>query len=269
MITAVELSLGYPGAVRPAVDRVSVSVQGGELLCVTGPNGSGKSTMIRGLTGSLAPMHGSASFQGRPIAAWRLADLARSLAVLPQRESMVFPLRVGEHVMLGRYPHLGPLGRESAHDRAIVRRALERCDAADLAERNVDTLSGGEWQRVRLARALAQQPLALILDEPTTNLDLGHEMQIFELLRQLADEGIAVLAVTHGLNLAAQFADRILLLERGRTAALGIPSAVIRTDVIEAVFGWPVDVHRTTDGAPLVLPRRRPLPPDTASDQRL
>lgn len=228
----------------PAVDGVDLRLAHGELVAVVGPNGSGKTTLIRLLLGLLVGERGAVTVLGRPVSAWERRDLARVIAVMVQREEPAFPLRVREAVMLGRYPHLGPLGAPRAADRAAVERALSRCDVAELAERWTASLSGGEWQRARIARALAQEPRALVLDEPTSNLDLGHEMQLFELVADLAhQDGLAALVVTHHLNLAARYADRVVVLHRGRVAAAGAAAQVIRRDVLEPVFGWPVDVN--------------------------
>jgi len=178
------------------------------------------------------------------------------LGVVPQREEIAFPLRVEETVLLGRYARLGPLAAASDADRAAVQAALERCDVAALAARTIDSLSGGEWQRVRLARALAQEPRALVLDEPTASLDVRHEMELLELIRTLVDGGMAGLIVTHQLNLAARFADRILLLDGGRVAADGAPADVLTADILGRVFQWPVAVTTWCDGSPQVVPLR-------------
>jgi iron complex transport system ATP-binding protein len=158
--------------------------------------------------------------------------------------------------MLVRYARLGPLGSPGTADLAAVASALARCDAAGLAERSTDTLSGGEWQRVRLARALAQEPAVLVLDEPTASLDVRHEMEILELIRDLVDHGLAGMVITHQLNLAARFADRIVLLNEGRVVAEGTPAEVLRKDTLDAVFQWPVAVTTWRDGSPQLVPLR-------------
>lgn len=257
MLASHDLTLRYRNTMRPAVSGVSLSVDAGELVCVTGPNGSGKSTLLRGMLGLLKPLRGTATVNGRDIGQWEPADLAATVGVVPQREEITFPLRVSETVMMGRYARLGPLSAIRREDREAVERALERCDVAQLAERRVDQLSGGEWQRVRLARALAGEPSALVLDEPTTSLDVRHEMELFELVRGLADQGLAALIITHGLNLAARFADRILLMSEGKSAALGTPEDVLAAPILSRVFEWPVTVSATPDGAPQVIPLRR------------
>ncbi|HET7602521.1 MAG TPA: ABC transporter ATP-binding protein [Gemmatimonadales bacterium] len=257
MIRAHEVTLRYPGAPAPAVEGVSLEVKPGILTAVAGPNGSGKSTLVRALTGLLPLDQGRVTIDERPLEQWRRPDLARAVGVVAQREEPVFPLRVRDTVMLGRYAHLGPLESAQARDREAVERALSRCDVAHLADRRSDQLSGGEWQRVRLARALAAEPRALLLDEPTTSLDVRHEMELFELVASLARGGLAALVVTHGLNLAARFCDEMLLLDQGRPVAAGAPADVLRPEVLSSVFRWPVAVTTWHDGAPQVIPLRR------------
>ena len=176
---------------------------------------------------------------------------------------MPFPVSVRELVSMGRYPHLGPLRPEGDADRAAVDAAMQRCDVADLAARAMDTLSGGERQRARIARALAQTPETLVLDEPTASLDIGHEMAVFELLRSLAHgEGRTVVVATHNLNLAARYADSLLLLHKGRVAASGDARSVMQQQVIESVYAWPVDIfeHQAPGfdrGTPQIAPLSR------------
>jgi iron complex transport system ATP-binding protein len=223
---------------------------------VAGPNGSGKTTLVRALSGLVQPEAGAVRVQSRALGEWGRSELARVLAVVPQREEIVFPLRVDEAVMLGRYARLGSLAAPGAADRAAVRSALERCDADTLAARSIDALSGGEWQRVRLARALAQEPAVLVLDEPTASLDVRHEMELLELIRRLVDQGLAGLVITHELNLAARYADRILLLSEGRVVAEGTPTEVLVESTLSRVFEWPVAVTTWCDGSPQVVPLR-------------
>ena len=256
ILQAQDVAVRYPGAGRPALDRVSCAVTASRLVAVVGPNGSGKTTLVRALSGLIPLAGGSVLVEGRPVRSWGRAALARVVSVVPQREDMVFPLRVRETVMLGRYCRLGPVAAPGAADREAVGAALERCDIAALADRGTDTLSGGEWQRVRLARALAQEPRALVLDEPTASLDVRHEMELFELIRQLVDGGLAGLVITHHLNLAARFADWMLLLCDGAVIAEGPPRDVFRQDTLSRVFQWPVAVTTWCDGSPQVVPLR-------------
>lgn len=256
IVEARDVTVRYGRAARPALRNVSCRVEEGRLVAAVGPNGSGKTTLIRALSGLLPLEHGTVRAGGRSVADWPRHELARMLGVLPQREEILFPLRVEETVMLGRYAHLGPLAPSGEADRAAVRDALERCDVAGFAGRPVDSLSGGEWQRVRLARALAQEPRGLLLDEPTASLDVRHEMELFELFRRLVNEGLAALVITHHLNLAARFADHILLLNGGELVAEGAPIEVLTRETIGRVFEWPVAVTRWDDGSPQVVPLR-------------
>jgi len=244
-----------------------MEARGGSLYAVLGPNGSGKSTLMRCLMGLIRPASGTAFLEGRPVVDWDRRELARTVGVVAQSEMIAFPLTVRELVAMGRYPHLGALSPERGSDREAVDRALDRCDAGHLAARDVGTLSGGEIQRVRIARALAQEPRILALDEPTASLDLRHEMAILELLRSSVDRGITVLLITHHLDLAARFADRLLLLAEGRVAAEGVPADVFRAEVLTEVYGWPVSVRPDPiTGSPGITPldrspRRSALPP--------
>ena len=194
---------------------------------------------------------------------WRRDELARTVGVVVQREEPAFPVTVGETVAMGRYAHVGRWRRPRAR-RPRGRRAARstRADVAGLRDRLVQTLSGGEWQRVRVARALAQEPRALVLDEPTASLDLRHEMELFELVAGLVRErGLAALVVSHHLNVAARFADRLVLVHGGRVVADDVPERVLEPARLAAVFGWPVAVHRLPDGAVQLYPERRPVVP--------
>src|SRR3954468_2673916 len=185
MLSLTGVRYRYPGAPRDALADVTLSVGAGQFHAVLGPNGSGKTTLVRIALGTLSPLVGRADVIGRAAASWPRQELARMVGVVPQREDNLFPQRVRETVLLGRYPHLSLWGNERAEDHAAVDRALAACDATDLADRWLWTLSGGEYQRVRLARALAQEPKLLVLDEPGISLDLKHEMGLFELIRGL------------------------------------------------------------------------------------
>jgi len=237
------LSVRYPGAENPALIDVSMSVPEGSLYAVLGPNGSGKSTLLRALMGVAKAEAGVCLVDQKPLSEWDRRDLALRVGVVPQNEPMAFPVSVREIVALGRFPHLGAFRSEGPADREAIQNAMVRCDVADLAGRAVTALSGGELQRVRMARALAQEPRYLALDEPTASLDIAHEMEILQLLRTSADDGMTVLLVTHHLDSAARFADRMLLLDRGRVAAEGTPEEVLRAETLRRVYGWDVDVR--------------------------
>jgi ABC-type cobalamin/Fe3+-siderophores transport system ATPase subunit len=250
------ITVRYRRRTSAALADVSCRISSSELVAVVGPNGSGKTTLVRALLGLVPLEHGEVVVNGRRIDQWPRRELAQVVGVVGQQEEAVFPLSVAETVMLGRYARLGPLAQPREADRAAVQRALERCDIVELSERSIDTLSGGEWKRVRVARALAQEPRALVLDEPTASLDVRHEMELFELFRELVDGGLAGLVITHHLNLAARFAHRILLLNSGGVVANGTPAEVLRGETLSRVFEWPVAVTRWSDGAPQVIPLR-------------
>jgi iron complex transport system ATP-binding protein len=260
MIEFRDLVVSYPGARLNAVDGVSFVGARGKLTALAGPNGSGKSSIVKALLRRAHIPRGSAAIDGRDVRLLSYAELARSVAVVPQREEAAFPAQVREYVFLGRYPHLGLWRAPSREDELAVDEALSQAGVEDLAGRDTDALSGGEWQRVRIARALAQQCPALVLDEPTTFLDVAHEMAIFELMSSLARSGLAVLLVSHQLNLVARFADTIVLLDHGKVAASGSPIEVMRADRLESIYGWPLVITRDPAvGAPALVPLRRPL----------
>ena len=245
------------GAGAPAIADVSLAVRRGECVAVVGPNGAGKTTLLRALLGLVPCAEGRALTLGRDAGAWQRDALARVVGVVSQREEPAFPITVGEAVEMGRYPHLGAWRAMGPADRAAIARAMARADVAGLTDRWVATLSGGEWQRVRIARALAQEPTGLVLDEPTASLDLRHEMELFELVAGLAGrDGLAALVVSHHINVAARFADRLVLLAAGRVVADDAPARVLEPDRLAAVFGWPVSVHHLPDGSPQLFPER-------------
>lgn len=227
----------------PAVAEVSLECPARMHTIIVGPNGAGKSTLLRLLLGILEPEHGEALFRGRPSSSWPRRELARCVGVVTQEEPVHFPLAVWEYVEMGRHPYLRAWAGLAREDRQIVWEAIERTGLAELVWRDVSRLSAGEMQRARLARALAQSPRHLVLDEPTAHLDLGHEMEFFELVSDLVREkGLDVISITHNLNLAARYADHLVLLVGGRVEALGRPSDVLVPERLESAFGWPVRV---------------------------
>jgi ABC-type cobalamin/Fe3+-siderophores transport system ATPase subunit len=251
------LVVRYPRARADALAGVSFEAQRGRMTAVVGPNGSGKSTLVRALLGRVPPVAGHVRVDGTDVATLDRRRLAQRVAVVPQREEPSFPLPVRQYVALARYPHRGAWQSSTAADVHAVQRAVRLTDVEPFLDRSTDELSGGEWQRVRLARALAQGGEALVLDEPTTFLDTAHEMAIFELLDALAGAGIAVLLVSHQVNLVARFADVMVLLHRGRVAAAGAPADVMRAPVLEQVYEWPLVVTRDPAiGAPALVPLR-------------
>jgi iron complex transport system ATP-binding protein len=250
------LVVRHAGAPHDAVAGVSLRLAAGEVLAVVGPNGGGKSTLLRALLGVQPATTGSARLLGRDVRTWERAAIAREVGVVVQQEEPAPGLRVTDAVLFGRYARLSPLAAPGPDDRRAVQAALERADAWPLRDRYVTQLSGGEWQRVRIARALAQEPRLLVLDEPTSALDVRHEMELFELVAALKREGLACLLITHHLNLAARYADRLVLLHRGRVVAEGTPGEVLVRHRLAEVFEWPVAVTTWCDGSPQVVPLR-------------
>jgi len=250
------LVVQYAGLQARALDGVDLALRPGELVAVVGPNGSGKTSLLRAVLGLVPLAAGQVAISGRPLAQWSRSDLAQTAALVPQREDTPFSWTVDEMVGFGRYARLGALSSFGQADREAIDRALSRCDVTTLRARRLETLSGGEWQRVRVARALAQEPRLLALDEPTASLDLGHEMALFELIRSLVAEGMAGLVITHHLSLAGRFADRLLLLDRGKVVAEGSPETALTPELIEAVFQWPVAAIGLPDGGREIVPLR-------------
>lgn len=260
-LRARDLAFAWPGSAARAVDGVSLDLAAGEWLALVGPNGSGKSTLLRLCAGLDAPGSGSVSVDGADLATLAPRERARCVALLPQSLPTVPAVRVRDFVLTGRYAHVRGRAAVGAADGRAVASALERCDAADLAERGVHELSGGQRQRVLLARALAQEAGVLLVDEPTASLDPEHQIGVCELLAELARAGCAVLVVMHDLVLASQYATRVALLERGRVVRAGAREEVLAPSVLTPVYGrelWFTSWESTGGGSgPLVLPRRR------------
>ena len=258
MISFRDIVVQYPNNPKPALNGVSFTAENGLLTAVVGPNGSGKSTLVRALLRRVPLAGGSITVDSHPLASFDTRQFARSVAVVPQREEPTLPLPVREFVMLGRHPHRGALSAISSADSAAVDRAIHLAGAEDTLSRATDQLSGGEWQRVRIARALAQEAPIMVLDEPTAFLDVAHEMAVFELLDALARDGRAILLISHQLNLVARFASHIVLLHEGKVAAHGTSDDVMRGSILEHVYNWPLVVTRDPAvGAPALLPLRK------------
>ncbi len=272
MIAFERVVVRYRDAERDAVHDVSFDATRGRMTAIVGPNGSGKSTLVRALLGRQPLRSGRITVDGRDAAGLSRQEVARQVAVVTQREELAFPTPVSDYVALGRFPYRGAWRGSVAADREAIARGVALAGVGALLDREVDTLSGGEWQRVRIARALAQGGEALVLDEPTTYLDIAHEMEAFELLGQLTREGMAVLLVSHQLNLVARFAEWMVLLHEGTVASSGTPDDVMRGEILERVYGWPLVVTRDPAvGAPALVPlrgRARAAPPPAASSSR-
>jgi iron complex transport system ATP-binding protein len=254
LLEAHRISFGY-GALG-VLQEVSVTVAPGELLGVIGPNGSGKTSLLRVLSGVVVSGAGTVRLDGRPLGDYRRRELARAIAVVPQDPLMEFGFTAFEVVLMGRAPHLRALAFPRAEDVELARAAMTQLDVAGVAERPLDRLSGGERQRVLLARALVQEPRVLLLDEPTTHLDLRHQTSMYGVVRDLArSRGTAVVSVLHDLNLAALYCTRLVLLAGGRVVGEGPPAAVLTADVLAAAYQAPVYVGvNPCTGTPIVLP---------------
>ena len=239
-IALTDVTFGY--ADEPVVRGVSFTVGRGEFVGIIGPNGSGKSTLLRLMSGYLRAWRGQVVIEGQPIERYERRELGQRIGVVPQETSVVFPFSVAEMVLFGRTPHLGGFGFERDSDLAAARCAMQRTDTAHLARRVITELSGGERQRVILARALAQEPAILLLDEPAAFLDIRHEVEMYDLLRDLQREGMTVVSVLHDLNIAALYCDRLLLLSEGAVARAGTASEVITYRTLTEVYGTEVYV---------------------------
>jgi iron complex transport system ATP-binding protein len=248
-----DVELAYNGT--PVLTGVSLEVRTGELLALVGPNGAGKTTLLRAISGLLAPTRGAVYLDRDPVASLAPRLVATRLASVEQSIRCPDELRVWEAVALGRLPHLGRFQALGPHDRAILDAALERTEATELAERRVATLSSGERQRVWIAMALAQEPRVLLLDEPTSHLDIHFQMTILELVKSLAAEGLTVIASLHDLNLAAEFADRVALIAEHRLVGAGTPDEILTEERLGQAYRTRVERVPLSGGGFLIRPR--------------
>ena len=248
-----DVSFAY--GTQPVFRGLTLRVEPGELTAVLGPNGTGKTTWFRLAAGSLAPARGTVRLFGHDLRTLGAAERARTVAVVPQESPLEFEFRVHEIVAMGRSPHQGLLGLESAEDRRAVAEALRATGMEAFAGRPLAALSGGEKQRVVLARALAQKPRLLLLDEPTAHLDLKHRLAIYALLERLHGEGLTAVVVSHDLNLAAAHCKRLVLFRCGEVVADGPPRQVLRPDVLREVYDVELEVRQDgSRGHPFVVP---------------
>jgi len=241
---------------RDVIRGISATLSPGALIGIIGPNGAGKSTLIRALLGLLAPSSGSVALDLAPISALPRKMIARSVAYLPQGQTLHWPLTVERLVALGRLPHLAPMSRVGLEDLAIIEAAMARTDVEHLRSRPATELSGGERARVLLARALAVGAPGLIADEPLASLDPGHQIDVMELLAREAAAGSLVITVLHDLTMAARYCDRLLLLDRGTLVADGPPLTVLTPDRLRSVYGIMAEVGMSA-GLPMVVPLSR------------
>ena len=257
LLEVADLSVGYPGHVVGS--GLSLSLHAGEVLALLGPNGCGKTTWLKTLLGLLPPLAGQVRLQGRALAQWPLAERAREIAYVPQGQGSTFGFTALEMVLMGRTAHLGLIARPGAKDRAIAQNALARLGITHLTERSVHRISGGERQLVLIARALAQEPRAVLLDEPTASLDFGNHGLVMRAIRTLAAEGLAVLFTTHDPNQALRCADRALLMREGRVLSGGEVGQVIEAEALRGLYH--AGVHQVNDaagGPPVFLPEFGP-----------
>ncbi len=236
--------VGYEIEGKRLLHSVTLGAGRGELVGLIGPNGAGKSTLLRTISGTLGHADGVVRLEGADIETLSSREVATRLALVPQIAPYTHGFTAIELVLMGRYPHLGRFQIEGSDDQRIARDAMRMTETEQFDERTLDTLSGGERQRVFVSRALAQQPRILLLDEPTSNLDVLHQLKVLDLVRELVDGGLAAIAAIHDLNLAARYCDRLVLLRHGRVLAEGTPAEVLSPDTIESAFGVKSAVYR-------------------------
>jgi iron complex transport system ATP-binding protein len=247
-----DLQAGYAG--RQVLHGLNLEVTSGEIVALIGPNGSGKSTLLHALGRVLRPQGGSVFLDGRVISEWPTRELAQQLALLPQAPALSEDHSVEELVWLGRSPHQGLFGLPTGADREAVRWAIQETGIEDLARRPMSSLSDGERQRAWLAMALAQQPRVLLLDEPTTFLDLSHQIEVLDLIRYLNREhGLTIVMVLHDLNQAIRYADRLVALKDGAIYADGVPADVLSSETLRVVFGVTAEILRGPRGVEMVV----------------
>ncbi|WP_182652929.1 ATP-binding cassette domain-containing protein [Dietzia sp. CQ4] len=258
-LRAQDVTLGYDA--DPVIAGLSAEIPAGSFTVVIGPNACGKSTLLRGLSRLLAPRSGTVILDGKAISSIPAKEVARRLGLLPQSAIAPDGITVADLLARGRYPHQSLLRQWSTIDEEAVREALEATGTRELSARPVDELSGGQRQRVWVAMVLAQQTDLLLLDEPTTFLDIAHQVELMELFAHLNRDGRTVVAVLHDLNHAARYADHIIAMRDGRIVATGTPEQVVTSERVEEIYDLPnVVIPDPVTGGPLVVPRGRPVP---------
>ena len=240
---------------RPVLKDVKIEVKEGEMVSLLGPNGSGKTTLLRCIDGMLKPKRGGISIDGKDVREMKKNDLAKLLGYVPQRAVNVLPCSVFDAVMIGRRPYVG--WGSGKKDREVVFEILKLMGLEDMTLRSFDGISGGEMQKVLIAKALAQEPEILLLDEPTSNLDLRHQLDVLKIIGEIVkEEKVSALMAMHDLNLASRFSDRIVLLKEGKVYDVGDPKSVITPESIRSVYGVEAIVEENDGGRPHVLPLR-------------
>lgn len=257
IFSASHLFSGYAG--RTVLHDISLTIQPGDFYGVIGPNGAGKSTLVKTLTGILTPIRGRVTLFGKDISHCSPRETARNIAVIPQHFSTLFPFTAREIVAMGRHPHLPRFRRERPADLQAIELAMRETDTASLADRYMDELSGGERQRVIIARAMCQQPTALLLDEPTSHLDINHQIEIFELLAELnRNKSVAIFLVSQDLNLCAEYCRELIIIKDGRIHQRGNPREILTRETLKEVFGADVSILRNPKShAPVIAAMSR------------
>ncbi len=244
-------NVGYEIEGRWLVRNVNVSLKAGNFISLIGPNGSGKTTLLRLMTGLLTPGEGEVKLNNKQLNEYTRREIAQNITFVPQDTHIDFAFTVKEVVTMGRHPHLGKFGRETAKDREAVNEALERADVADLSNRYATELSGGERQRVIIARSLATEADVLLLDEPTANLDIAHAIDVLELCRKLANEGKTVCIALHDINASARYSNEVILMNKGEIISQGLTENVLKEDTLNEVFQVCSDRTQSADGKPI------------------
>lgn len=264
---AAGLSLAYDN--QTIIEQISLTLKAGEITALVGPNGCGKSTLLRGLARLLRPQSGEVLLDGKAIHSMPTKELAKTLGILPQAPNAPEGLTVYELVGQGRYPHQGFFQQWTAEDEAVCREAIAITNMVEFADRPLDTLSGGQRQRAWIAMALAQKTPILLLDEPTTYLDIGFQLEVMELIEKLnREQGMTILLVLHDLNQAARYSDRMIVLQNGNLMADGSPDHVLTADLLANVFNVHANIVTDPDsGAPVCLPYATVKPVDAATER--
>ncbi|MGP4071511.1 ABC transporter ATP-binding protein [Piscibacillus sp. B03] len=222
---------------KPIVENIHLSVPKGKCIGLIGPNGAGKSTIVKLISALEKSSSGQINFMGKNVQDWPVKKLAKYMAVLTQEGLSPYPITVYDSILMGRYPHLGFFQRESKHDYELVEKVLQITELTEFRDQMLDTLSGGERQRVAIAKAMVQQPQLLLLDEPTTYLDIGHQLNILKMVQDWQRrEGLTVIMVLHDLNLAAQFCDELVLMDQGKIIQIGSSDQIIAKETLESVY---------------------------------
>jgi iron complex transport system ATP-binding protein len=246
-LTIQDLTFSYNKT--PTLNRIDLELRQGDMLGIAGPNGSGKTTLIKCMNRKLNPRAGTVLIGKTPLLTMKRKDIAKKIGVVPQVSSLSFPFSVYDLVMMGRYAHKGRFENDTAHDQAVVSECLARTGLRQMIDRPVTELSGGEYQKVIIARALAQEPEILLLDEVTLHLDIHHQIEILDLIRRLCLENkLSAVMVLHDLSLAARYCTRMIMLKNGRIFASGKPEEVITTDNLRAVYRIEAEIGRSSNG---------------------